>query len=476
MASRILSSNLLRNDKLDVTFSKAAMLTNSTIKKRSKELMVHDERMINELQPTLQVFLRNIMTKASPFFISTAIREFTDKIVNLCPDDIVLVTCFSPYDIYFVKMLLDAGKKVVLGGSLTFLGPDAKVTIRKSLMNHGVKPEYINDNLIIIKGYVDLYTNLYNIINDWEDVELPPPDVYSLWDCSFDYLHSELFQIFTKDWNQVCFALNDKCWWNKCKFCNYSKLSQINYTDVVDNYKIITHINTQLELYKAEEVKFIDNYFTFTDKSKQILENIHARGIGIYTGIPFLKSPEFIDNLNKYNISMIHIGLESTSDFTLDKIRKGYQFRDIIKACNNIIEFIDKDIIVSMMLIMDLPTSSVADVMMNYERLADIKDMMLNAGVRFDYSAGLLQISPGIDIVDGNYIAPVTYFNDLCSGEGYLTHIFNELRLPGHLPHATNFPYYRNGHDQMYIPSDLQLLDEDQLDNILNFERDYDVD
>jgi 2-phospho-L-lactate guanylyltransferase (CobY/MobA/RfbA family) len=50
------------------------------------------------------------------------------------------------------------------------------------------------------------------------------------------------------------------------------------------------------------------------------------------------------------------------------------------------------------------------------------------------------------------------------------------MGLPGHLPYATNAPYYRNGENEMYIPSDLVLLEEDKLNNILNFERDYDVD
>ena len=474
IASRILSSNLIRDTRFDVTFSKAVMLTNSTIKKRSNELMTDD--IISDLQPTLQIFLRNIMAKASPFFISTAIKEFTDKIVNLCPDDIVLVTCFSPYDIYFVKMLLDAGKKVVLGGSLVFLGPDSQYTIRCSLVSHGVHPHMVRDNLIIVKGYVDLYTNLYKIVTEWKDVDIPEPNVPSMWDCNFDYLHSELFQIFTKDWNQVCFSFNDKCWWNKCKFCNYSKLSQLDYIDRVDDDKIIEHINRQLELYRGDEIKFIDNYFTFNDRTKYILDNINAKRIGIYTGIPFLKSPEFIDNLNRYKISMIHVGLESTSDFTLHKIMKGYKFKDVVEASNNIIKNIDRNIIVSMMLIMDLPAKSIDDVFLNYDRLTNLKDMMVNSGVRFDYSAGLLQISPGIDIIDGKYITHAPDYDDLCSGEGYLTYIFKKLGLPGHLPYITNTPYYRNGEDNMYIPSDLTLLTGDRLDNILNFERDYDVD
>jgi hypothetical protein len=474
MASRILSSNLIRNPRLDVTFSKAVMLTNSVIKKRTKELMTDET--IRDLQPTLKVFLRNIMAKASPFFVSTAINEFTDKIINLCPDDIVLATCFSPYDLYFIKMLLDAGKRVVLGGSLVFLGPNPEKTIRNSLLLHGVKKEAVLKNLIIVKGYVDLYTDLYRIINEWTDVRLADSNIESMWDCNFDYLHSDLFQMFTRDWNQVCFAFNDKCWWNKCKFCNYSKLSQINYIENADDTKIIDHINKQLMLYKSNEIKFIDNYFRFTDRTKHILKSIDGvERIGIYTGIPFLKDPEFIENLNKYKISLIHVGLESTSDFTLDKIRKGYQFKDIVEATNNLVKNISKDIVVSMMLIMDLPAKSIDDIKAAYKKLTVIKDTMLNAGIRFDYSAGLLQISPGIEIVDNEYIRLVDEFTYECSGEGYLTKAFMDMGLPGHLPFITNAAYHRYGDDGNRIPSDLELIDENELNSILNFERDYDT-
>lgn len=474
MASRILSSNLIRDHRFDVTFSKAVMLTNSSIKSRTKELMTDET--IKDLQPTLQVFLRNIMAKASPFFISTAIKEFTQKLVTLCPDDIVLVTCFSPYDLHFVKMLLDAGKKVVLGGSLVFLGPRPAHTIRASLQLHGVSTKAVDENLIIVKGYVDLYTDLYSIINNWKDHEINGANIESMWSCDFDYLHSELFQMLMKDWNQVCFAFNDKCWWNKCTFCNYCKLSQIDYIKDVDDDKIIRHINNQLEKYKADEIKFIDNYFKFTDRTKYILDNINAERIGIYTGIPFLKKKEFIDDINEHKISMIHIGLESTSNFTLNKINKGYEFIDVLEATKNITENMNKDTIVSMMIIMDLPTRSQMHVLESYERLLDIRNKMLDAGIRFDISAGLLQISPGIDIVDEQYIRTSPLYTEECSGEGYLTKAFMNMGLPGFLPHLTNYPYKRHGDYGEDIPSDLILLSENKLNDILNFERDYNVD
>jgi hypothetical protein len=373
-------------------------------------------------------------------------------------------------------MLLDAGKKVVLGGSLVFLGPSPQDVIRKSLFILGVDNKNIDNNLIIVKGYVDLYTNLYKIVNEWKDIELTDPNVPSMWDCNFDYLHSELFQIFTKDWNQVCFAFNDKCWWNKCKFCNYSKLSQIDYIDGVSDDKIIEHINRQLELYRGNEIKFIDNYFTFTDRTEYILDNINAQRIGIYTGIPYLKRKGFIDSINRHKISMIHIGLESTSDFTLDKIRKGYQYKDVLQATDNIINNINKDVIVSMMLIMDLPAKSKSSIRNAYNRLIDIRDMMLEAGIRFDYSAGLLQLSPGIDIADGKLIRIQEEYSNECSGEGYLTNAFRQLKLPGYLPHITNYPYKRFTPDGEYLPSDLTIIGEERLNKIFNFERDYNVD
>ena len=95
----------------------------------------------------------------------------------------------------------------------------------------------------------------------------------------------------------------------------------------------------------------------------------------------------------------------------------------------------------------------------------------------FDYTAGLLQVSPGIESVDGKHIDLIGEdYDNLCSGEGYLTYIFQKLGLLGHLPHVTNAAYYRNGEDNMYIPSDLDLLEESELNELLNFERDYDVD
>ncbi len=103
--------------------------------------------------------------------------------------------------------------------------------------------------------------------------------------------------------------------------------------------------------------------------------------------------------------------------------------------------------------------------------------MLSSFGDVVEYIEGVLQVCMGVLIVDRENIYIISEDNIIiCSDVRDISLIFQKLGLLGHLPHVTNAAYYRNGEDNMYIPSDLDLLEESELNELLNFERDYDVD
>jgi len=422
----------------------------------------------DNFSPTIQSFFENLKPKASPYFTGISLLNYSDKLLNTVKDDVVFVTCFSPYDIYFIKILLEGGKRVVVGGSLIFICSDSEKRIRDILTDvMGVDAKIVEKNLMIIRGYVDLHTDLHKLVKQWGDTVIEDyPDVESIWECNEDYLASPIFLHFMKKrWNQACFSFSDICWWGKCKFCNYKKLMKINYYKDVKEEKIVDHITTMMGKYQMDELKFIDNYFQFTDKAKRILDAIPQYKLSIFTGVPFLKRADFIDNINKYNIDMILLGMESVNDFSLKMISKGYRFNDIQEAFTMMKNRMKRNINLATMLILDLPSKNRDEIDENFNKIVNMKADMFNEGFyRFNYSIGLLQINPGInEIVDGKYIRLTDGPSEQSSGESYLTHLIRETGFVGHLPDGLNLHFERFDEDGNHLPTDLKLIDHEKL-------------
>jgi radical SAM superfamily enzyme YgiQ (UPF0313 family) len=93
------------------------------------------------------------------------------------------------------------------------------------------------------------------------------------------------------------------------------------------------------------------------------------------------------------------IGLESTSDFSLDHINKGYTYEDIKEAINNIIKYLDRRIFLEISVILDLPSRDREDIEINYRKIAEIKEGLISEGFKVGFHLNILSVFPNLELI-----------------------------------------------------------------------------
>jgi radical SAM superfamily enzyme len=111
-----------------------------------------------------------------------------------------------------------------------------------------------------------------------------------------------------------------------------------------------------------------------------------------------LKDKNYIEFINQY-VNCLLIGLESTSDFTLKHVSKGYRYRDIELAVDNMIQYLDRSIFLEISVILDLPYRDAQDVRDNYRRVATLKDRLDEAGFRVAVHMNILSVFPNLELL-----------------------------------------------------------------------------
>ena len=103
----------------------------------------------------------------------------------------------------------------------------------------------------------------------------------------------------------------------------------------------------------------------------------------------------------------MRIGMESVNDFPLQRIRKGYMKKDILKAMENIKKYSHKKSLICSNIIMNLMSLGEDEILKDYAFLRDMKlDMIQNGFEYFFYNYSNLTISHTIKdkIIDGKLI------------------------------------------------------------------------
>ncbi|MBW2009872.1 MAG: hypothetical protein JRJ16_17955 [Deltaproteobacteria bacterium] len=103
------------------------------------------------------------------------------------------------------------------------------------------------------------------------------------------------------------------------------------------------------------------------------------------------------------------IGLESASDYSLGRVNKGYEYKDVLEAVERIIAHLDRRLFLEISIILDLPARNAADVRENYRRIAGIQDRLLEAGFRVGVHMNILSPFPNMDLLrpeEGLYRTP----------------------------------------------------------------------
>lgn len=410
-SSRVLTSNLEADKRINVKYSDAVVVSN--------------ERYSAEI-------LRN--------------EKFKKYFIDSCDTEIVLVSCVC-FTEYSIKVLLDAGKKVVFGGSSTKITTSIKY-LRKLLKERNVKNL---DNLIIVKGFVNKTTDLYEIIKNWKDCELSFDNSHTIYECEDDYLIK--YKNLLKD-RKLVYVLDHVCSWGKCKYCDWSLIPKFDYYK--DIYSVSENIKLMLKKFDYNRVFLADTYYKFTDDNIKILKEMKKENIkvNIFAGIKYLKNRQYIEYINRY-VDKINIGVECTLDFSLKYIRKGYNWNDILTACNNMINYMNNNVKIIIHIISDLPVPDKKSIYLKYARFSYLRKKFIKNNFNIEYKIFPLFIHQDSKMIDNKFLK-IT--DKATSGSKYICDdnlkiYYNSLNMSR---------YDSNG---KLLPSDHDLLNIDSIFN-----------
>ncbi len=486
MATRIITENLLRNDRLNVTFSDMPVRPFAS----HVDTDLYDEilsKAQGRFSPNVMSFLNQKYMVNNIFYVFMAQGYFDPYILADTDTEVNILTCLNFCDLLILKHLLEKGKRVVLGGPLINIGLSAAF-IRRFMERMGVDPSKLIRNLIIVSGNIDLTTDLYQIILDWKDAVITQNDYGTVYDCRRDFLKD----LYT-DTNEtpVHLGFSNHCWYGKCKFCTYRGLPRMDFLDGQEVNRVSDAIRDLMNGFGSDRIRFIDSYFrSGSPQVQEILARIQDFHITVYTGVTLLKKPDYIAFLNR-TVDCLLIGLESTSDFSLRQVDKGYAMKDIEMAVDNMIRYMSRDIFLEISLILDLPAKDEEDVRANYERIAWLKARLTQEGFRVAFHMNILSVFPNLELLytDAGLLRPSTDPSDMAhaSGKNYIIDILRRCGMdrPLQLPSECIIRDEDNTHNLLYgyissnvpivrydvaghlLPSDLELMDESVMEEIL---------
>ncbi|MCG6877957.1 MAG: hypothetical protein LJE96_02185 [Deltaproteobacteria bacterium] len=486
MATRIMTENLLRNKNLEVQFSRIPVRTYSS----DKDKVLYEgmmEKAVSRFSPNVISFLEQKYMVYNVFYVFMAHGYYDAFIKEDFEAEHIILTCINFCDLLIVKNLLETDKKVVLGGPLINIGlsPDF---LRQFLFHMGVQKSKLQDNLIIVSGNVDLTTDLYQIIRDWKDGRITRNDYGTVYECRHDFLKPYYGG---KADIPVHLGFNNWCWYGKCKFCTYKELPRMDFLKGMEIDDAVLAIHDIMRGFDSEHIRFIDSYYRpHSPVVQKILQRISQYHITIFTGITLLKDKQYIESINKY-VDCLLIGLESTSDFTLKHVSKGYLYQDIEQAVENIIQYLDRSIFLEISVILDLPHRDAEDVRENYRRIAALKDRLDEAGFRVAVHMNILSVFPNLELLYTEDALLKRSFepNDMpvSTGKNYLIHLLKQAGMdrPSQLPSSmvlpdennayglhygyisSNVPVVRHDVNGKILLSDLEIMEEDVMKKIL---------
>ena len=350
--------------------------------------------------------------------------------------DIVLISINDMSYVYVISKLLKQGKRVLLGG------PTIQIRTYKAILAklaETIDIRILARNIIAVKGMVDLSTNLRQIIKNWHILSITKNDFGTIYECDSKWTNT----------GYVNFVFKFQCPWMKCTFCNRLKLPVIDFIKKVPANKIYNNFNKLVK----NSAKIVDDYFLFTPKIKEVLNNIKDCDIEIQTGIKQLTEKTYIQNLNRY-ISKVKFGLESMTDYSLKAMKKEQNFKMICKMKEMIIRYGDPDkIILQPFWIIDTPQRSEHMVKYNYDRLINIRQNFIDAGFKF-------QIYPSfMGLIKNNPLAKTKHYGFEKTKKHFVGTSKLQTKLEG---------LVRYDHKGKKLLSDIELIDIKTLNTLFS--------
>ena len=331
-AAQIVSTNLLRNNRLDVVFDYILPIENELYQDKRENIFRYYKLDIDESHFKIPfLYLKELLPGFYREYIKTTIdSEYV--IVSLAN-----LSGGSEY----IKALLEAGKKVVVGGAA--INVVTSDLFRKVLVEDmQVDPRLVYDNMIIIHGYVDLYFDFYETIRSWQDVDIPIKDVnfFSFYETDFN----PLAPFYNEDTYLTIFLFIG-CQWRKCKHCwmsipNYVYKKNINICKQLNVSLIRKYFDICKQLYpKVNQLYVADNYIA--ESEINFLKEVDVSQfdlLHILTGVKELLKENYTDKLFQLNKNMhFLLGFDFLNEFSLKFMNKGYTIKDIF-SCIDMME------------------------------------------------------------------------------------------------------------------------------------------
>jgi hypothetical protein len=462
-ASSIMSENLLKDDRINVDFNVGILSFNfNIVKERDRVIQEIGDNPKTSFEVYCQKNKQNLL-RAIASSQSNSIG-FIEESIKTIKTEIVLVTTWTIYNLPYVKYLLDYGKRVAIGGS--FCNAYTTERIRSILKNMGSTEQQLK-NLIIVRGYIGSKTDIYKIIKDWKDLDIPNYDFLDRWDSTEDYMKKYLKLVdkargVTQTYYSVTFDNN--CWYNKCKFCKIRNEVQPDFIKEMDAQQVYENVAQNMREYGSTNIVLYDFYFLFTEKNKEIFSKLRKDGFKIFvlSGIIKLKDREYLENINRF-VDGMSIGLESTTDFSLKYINKGYGWADIQKSIDQIRKYLDRDKGIRYLTIVDLVMKDKEEILEKYANIVEMGDRLGEYGfTEVGFSSTSLQMFPDVAIVQDTDNLKILKDNNEDTSSG-LWYIYNYLdkhfNIKNDVVTEMMMPFERYDNDRNLLKSDFEYID-----------------
>lgn len=468
LAARALTTNLLHEDRFDPHFSNAKITIPYKVMKYLKKTIYKDQDSkigkTKYLESTYMKWLKHITS-----------QNYTDTFMNTLKGDTLIYSMCS-FDYPILTHCLNEGVQVVAGGcEVNMYDYDY---VRQKFISCGTKEKNLK-NLILGKGTITPYTDIYSHIKKGKDFSIPNDNLQNLTFATEDYLRFDQFKSIKnilghedKDafrkyvWpDVVVISFNSKCVWGKCRFCLYCVLDDMDFLGDLSDETIIEALWETCENTGIYTLFFADDYFYFTKRRMRIMDELMRRGCVFFcqTGVRLIKNEEYVKKLCHY-FESFSVGLESAVDFTLEQFNKGYTWKEVEVSFDNLLKHCTQRNQVTINIIIDGPVDTIENANLSYRRTLGLKKSLEERDIRTVFTISVLQLA-NEDMFKSfeslGYIRRPTDLSVLSGKQRLLEELKNYVEINYDWLEKDGVAYERIDKNGNVLDSDFEIVDED---------------
>ncbi len=465
-ASRLLCSALQNDPQLEVSIPDV-----------TAELFIDSLRQARRqarrraLTTTLDLYLTNLL-RVTPH-LDVVAGHYDPALLAAAATEDVFLSALSVYDLYVAACLLNAGRRVVLGGNLTLLYSAAR--LRQLLTQLNVLPQVLQQRLCILSGYITPEMRLAPLLQQFQDLRLPTPTVTCLTTPKHDWLgrwQGALSTLLPQI--SIAVQLRAGCWFGQCQFCTVRAQGTVDLRVGIATHTLEQHLRELAAFYGTTRIVITDNDLELDAQTIAVLSSRAPQHVTAYASVRRLLDPDYVRTLSNC-VDGLRIGIESGSDAALAACGKQISVADIERALGHVIKYVAPTTELSLLVIYDLPHPCADAVRSGFAKLVELKARLTQAGfskVRVDGyplwpfpDTAMVADHPQLRVVSRGTCDP-----SLMNGAALL-HLEYERRSGRPLPASLAAlipPLKRLDAYGKPMPSDLYLVEADTLKQLEN--------